>query len=201
VGGARRAVENLLPVTGVTRSSDYFLKTARLGFRRWTIDDLPLALALWGDPDVTRYIGGPFSPKDVTEKLHGEIASMEAHHVQYWPLFLLEGDAHVGCAGLRPYRVHDQIYELGFHLRPAYWGRGLAAEAGQAVIAFAFERLGAEGLFAGHHPEHGASRAVLERLGFRFTHEEVYPPTGLRHPSYLLMRPGSGHRGPASRRP
>src|SRR5437763_1346679 len=90
VGGARRAVENLLPVTGVTRSSDYFLKTARLG---------------------------------------------------------------------------------------------------------------AEGLFAGHHPEHGASRAVLERLGFRFTHEEVYPPTGLRHPSYLLMRPGSGHRGPASRRP
>jgi ribosomal-protein-alanine N-acetyltransferase len=167
---------------------DYFLKTARLGFRRWSLDDLPLALALWGDPDVTRYIGGPFSPEDVNEKLRAEIAAMEAHRVQYWPLFLLENDAHVGCAGLRPYRVTDHMYELGFHLRPAYWGRGLAAEAGRAVIAFAFERLGAGSLFAGHHPDNAVSRKVLESLGFRFTHEEVYPPTGRRHPSYLLTR-------------
>lgn len=176
-------------MSGIRCSNHYFLRTARLGFRRWSIDDLPLALALWGDPEVTRYIGGPFSPEAVAEKLRAEIASMEAHHVQYWPLFLLDNDAHVGCAGLRLYRVHDQIYELGFHLRPAYWGRGLAAEAGQAVIAFASERLGAKGLFAGHHPENAASRKVLERLGFRFTHEEVYPPTGLRHPSYLLTIP------------
>jgi len=28
---------------------------------------------------------------------------------------------------------------MGFHLRPAFWGRGLAEEAGRAIIAFAFE--------------------------------------------------------------
>jgi ribosomal-protein-alanine N-acetyltransferase len=43
----------------------YFLKTSRLGFRQWSIADLPLAMALWGDPEVTRFIGGPFSPDKI----------------------------------------------------------------------------------------------------------------------------------------
>jgi hypothetical protein len=29
---------------------------------------------------------------------------------------------------------------------------------------------------------------MLRRLGFRYTHDELYPPTGLRHPSYVLTR-------------
>lgn len=171
-------------------ANPYFLKTARLGFRHWSRDDLPLAVALWGDPEVTRYIGGPFSPGQIKERLDGEIAAMSAHRIQYWPIFLLTGDdEHVGCGGLRPYRPEDQIYELGIHLRPAYWGRGLAVEAGQAVIRYGFETLGAKGLFAGHHPGNAASRRLIEKLGFQFTHKELYAPTGLQHRSYLLERP------------
>jgi RimJ/RimL family protein N-acetyltransferase len=173
----------------MTRDRDYFMRTARLGFRHWSENDLPLAVTLWGDPEVTKLIGGPFSEDVVKKKLAAEMNSMAHSKVQYWPLFLLDDDEHVGCAGLRPYRPGEQIYELGFHLRPAYWGRGLAEEAGRAIIGFAFERLGAKGLFAGHHPANAASRRVLEKLGFRFTHEEFYPPTGAKHPSYLLMRP------------
>lgn len=170
--------------------NSYFLKTALLGFRPWSRDDLPLAVALWGDPEVTRLIGGPFSPDQIQYRLDREIASMTAHRIQYWPIFLLSSDEHVGCAGLRPYRLQDGIFELGVHLRRAWWGRGLAVEAGQAVIAFAFETLGAKGLFAGHHPANVASRKVIEKLGFHFTHNEFYAPTGLEHPSYLLQRTG-----------
>ncbi len=114
---------------------------------------------------------------------------MNACKVQYWPVFLLETYEHAGCAGLRPYRLDGQIYELGFHLRPEFWGRGLAQEAGRAVISYAFEKLRAEALFAGHDPANSASMRVLIKLGFEFTHEEFYPPTGLKHPSYLLRRP------------
>ena len=166
----------------------YFLTTDRLGFSHWSPEDLPLAEALWGDPRVTSLIGGPFSAEQVERRLSAEIASMKAHNVQYWPVFLLETDQHAGCAGLRPYRLDQQIYELGFHFRPENWGRGLAQEAGQAVIRFAFQQIGAEALFGGHHPANLVSRHVLMRLGFQFTHEEFYPPTGLKHPSYLLTR-------------
>jgi [ribosomal protein S5]-alanine N-acetyltransferase len=169
-------------------SNPYFLTTARLGFRCWSLDDLPLALALWGNRETTRLIGGPFSSQQIEGKLRREIAWMDAHKVQYWPVFLLDTGKHAGCGGLRPYKLGNRIYELGFHFLPAHWGQGLAVEAGHAVINYGFASLGANALFAGHHPANAASRRVLEKLGFTFTHEELYPPTGLMHPSYLLTR-------------
>lgn len=173
---------------GTQPHSAYFLTSERLGLRCWSASDLPLANALWGDPAVTSLLGGPFTPEQVEERLVKEMASMAAHSVQYWPVFLLKGGGHAGCAGLRPYRLEQEIYELGFHLRPEYWGRGLALEAARAVIDFAFETLRARALFAGHHQENGASKHILLKLGFRYTHEEFYPPTGMEHPSYLLTR-------------
>lgn len=164
----------------------FFITSERMGFGRWERDDLPLACALWGDARVTALIGGPFTEAHVAARLEKEIATQAEFGVQYWPTFLLDDGQHVGCAGLRPYRVDERVYELGFHLRPEHWGRGLAKEAARAVIKFAFENLGASALFAGHHPENGASRQLLEKLGFRRTGEEFYEPTGFKHPSYLL---------------
>jgi [ribosomal protein S5]-alanine N-acetyltransferase len=165
---------------------NYFLKSPRLGFGCWSPEDLPLAMELWGDPEVTALIGGSFTPDMVRTRLATEIEQMRKYGMQYWPLFLLPGDQHVGCAGLRPYRMEERVYELGIHLRRAFWRKGLAMEAGSAVIDYAFATLGAEALFAGHHPSNQASRELLLRLGFVRTHDELYPPTGLMNPSYLL---------------
>ncbi len=174
--------------------SSWFLRSDRLGFRRWRDDDLPLALALWGDPQVTRLIDarGKLSAEAVQEILDGNIAFEREHGIQYWPIFLLETGEHVGCCGLRPHDPDRRIHELGVHLRPAFWRRGLAEEACRAVIRFAFGRLSAASLFAGHNPENDASRRLLGKLGFRQTGDEYYAPTGLRHPSYLLERDSSG---------
>jgi len=121
--------------------------------------------------------------------------------VQYWPIFLLDSGEFVGCCGLRPYPSTEPVeivYELGFHLRPQFWGLGLAMEAARAVIAHAFDDLAATSLFAGHHPDNAASARLLGKLGFRYDHHEFYAPTGREHPSYLLlahaMNPSGGDR-------
>jgi RimJ/RimL family protein N-acetyltransferase len=101
---------------------------------------------------------------------------------------LLEDGEHVGCCGIRPYDPSQRIHELGVHIRSGYWGRGLAEEAASATIGYAFEKLGATALFAGHNPNNNASRRLLETLGFQYTHTQHYPPTGLEHPSYILRR-------------
>ena len=89
---------------------------------------------------------------------------------------------------LRPSTVQGggEYIRIGVHLRKACWGHGYASEATRAVMAFAFDTPGARRLFAGHNPANQASRRVLEKLGFRYTHDEYYPPTGLDHPSYIL---------------
>lgn len=167
-------------------SSKYFLQTARLGFRCWTHEDLPLALALWGDPDVTRLVGGLFSREQVQERLDREIANQKRHGIQYWPMFLLSSDEHVGCAGLRPHGEDMQVLEMGYYLRPAWWHMGLAEEAGRGIIGYAFDRLAVKTLIAAHHPQNEPSRRVLEKLGFRRQGTTLYPPTGLMHPEYIL---------------
>jgi [ribosomal protein S5]-alanine N-acetyltransferase len=175
----------------VSGSRAYFLATERLGFGHWNGDDLVLATTLWGDPRVSVWIGGPFTAEQVKARLDREIELLLNCKVQYWPVFLLKDGQLAGCAGLRPYGTGEHVLELGFHFRPEYWGQGLAHEAAQGVIAFAFEALEVEGLFAGHHPENAASERLLRKLGFRYTHQEIYPPTGLLNPSYLLKNPNA----------
>ena len=170
-------------------SSTYVLQTERLGFRKWREEDLDLAIELWGDFEVTKLFDarGAFSKEQVQDRLLREIATEQQFGVQYWPMFLLEDGEHVGACGLRPYDIEKQIFELGFHIRSDRWGKGYATEAARKVIEYAFEDLKLSGLFAGHHPENAASRHLLLKLGFRYTHDEFYEPTGLMHPSYFLQ--------------
>jgi RimJ/RimL family protein N-acetyltransferase len=173
--------------TGGTPDSDqYFLQTERLGFRPWTAADLGLAMGLWGDVNVTKLIGGPFSREQVQARLSLEISNLKTYGVQYWPVFLLSNGEHLGCCGLRPYQLDQGVYEVGVHIRSGYWGNGYAPEAVRAVMEFAFDTLGAKGLFAGHNPANEASRHLVQKLGFHYTHDEYYSPTGLHHPSYML---------------
>lgn len=164
------------------------LQCKRLVFRKWTTVDGPLAWSLWGDPAVTALIGGPFSSEQVAARLRREIECCASSGVQYWPVFERSSGEFVGCCGLRPYRLPERVFELGFHIRQQHAGKGFATEAAQAVIRHAFEELDVSALFAGHHPNNRASANVLRKLAFRYTHHEPYPPTGLEHPSYLLLR-------------
>lgn len=166
----------------------YFLKTDRIGFSQWNAGDLPLAKLLWGNPEVTRYIcaSGSFSCLDIENRLQKELENSQRFGVQYWPIFELTSGELVGCCGLRP--RGEQQYELGFHLRPTFWGQGIAVEAAKAVIIYAFAVLQAESLFAGHNPRNVNSAKVLKKLGFSYMGDEFYEPTGLHHPSYLLQK-------------
>lgn len=167
----------------------YFLRSERVGFRWWSENDLPLARQLWGDLEVTKFFGGPFAEEEIRRRLRVELDRGVAHGFQYWPVYLLDGGHFVGCCGFRPYRLEAGIRELGFHLQPKFWGRGLASEAAAAVVRYAFAVLGAKALSAGHHPGNAASKRVLRKLGFAYSHDEYFPALGMDIPYYLLPRP------------
>src|SRR5262249_46517603 len=54
----------------------FFPTTARLGFRTWSPEDIDLALGLWGDAAVARFIhaSGPPSRAEIEARLAREIA-------------------------------------------------------------------------------------------------------------------------------
>lgn len=167
-----------------------FLESERLEFATWSEEDRPLASALWGDPEVTKWISskGFLSEDEIEARLEQEIKRQQELGVQYWPLFEKESGVFVGSCGLRPYSPDEEIYELGFHLTRDHWGKGYAMEAARAVIRYAFEELQVKALFAGHHPKNEVSRHMLSKLGFEYVRDERYEPTGVMHPSYLLRK-------------
>lgn len=164
------------------------LTTERLYFSVWQDDDSQKAMDLWGDAQVSRFITtrGYMTIEEVGERLKKEILSQQRDNIQYWPLYLKEKDVFIGCCGLRTYDYEKGVLELGVHLKSEFWGKGYAREACTAVIDYAFDELGVSGLFAGHNPHNKASCKMLKQLGFQYTHDEYYEPTGLEHPSYIM---------------
>lgn len=103
---------------------EWFMKTERIGFSKWNDTDLALAIQLWGDSEVTHFIGasGKFTEQEIIERLKTEIQNEKLFYIQYWPIFELSTEEFIGCCGLRPFKSENQSYEIGFHLRKKYWG-------------------------------------------------------------------------------
>lgn len=173
---------------------DFIFKTERLEFSVWSEKDLSDALELWGNPEVTKFIAanGQISKEQIYQRLKKEIETYNNTNVQYWPIYHIETNRNLGCCGLRPYDPKKDIFEMGIHLKEKYWGKGFAQEACSAVIEYAFNNLGVNAIFAGHNPRNTALEQLLKKLGFTYTHDEFYPPTGLHHPSYLLTKKTRG---------
>ena len=170
------------------KAMNYFLTSARLGFRHWAAEDEPLAAILWKSPEVMRHMGGPYDDDGVRSRLALEISRQQTYGFQYWPIFLLETGEFVGCSGLRPFHDQPGFAELGVHIAREFWSARLGEEAARAVIAHAFQTVGVNALVAGHGPHNENSKALLERLGFTYTHEAPWGEHNIMHPFYRLER-------------
>src|SRR5437868_6823764 len=128
---------------GPSQEIDDAPESPRLIFRSWSDADIDLATKLWGNPEVMRYLGGPYTTAQIEQRLRREIDNGRQFGIQYWPIFVKENGVHAGVCGLKPYKPELREFELGFHLLPDFWGRGYASEAAHAAIDFAFKSIGA----------------------------------------------------------
>ena len=77
----------------------------------------------------------------------------------------------VGWGGFKGPPTGGRV-EIGYEIAEARQGRGLATAAARAMVAEAFADPGVAEVVAHTLPEHNASNAVLEKLGFRHDGEE-----------------------------
>lgn len=94
----------------------------------------------------------------------------------YW--FVHPQDATlIGLGGFKG-APDDSAVEIGYALAPSYRGRGLATEAGEAMIGFARADGQVDRVLAHTMPEANASTAVLTRLGFAHRGTVIDPEDG-----------------------
>jgi len=128
---------------------------------------------VWSDPDVWRALrpGTPYAPAGVgEERLAHHLRHWEEHGFGVWALVERESGELAGWAGpSHPTFVPELAteVEVGWTLRRAFWGRGLATEAAREAIKEAFEYLDRDELISLIHPSNERSVAVARRLGMR----------------------------------
>lgn len=78
--------------------------------------------------------------------------------------FEIGGNA-VGAIGIYP-DTNTKDAELGYWLGEQYWGRGMATEAVNAIVEYAFKTLPISRIHASVFEHNKASMRVLEKCGF-----------------------------------
>ena len=155
------------------------LESARLRLRRFTAADLDLLVELDSDPEVMRWISyGVPTPRERYEHeiLPRWFAQYQATPLLgYWAAESRDDGAFVGWFHLRPDRIDDGEQELGYRLRRAAWGLGLATEGSVALLDHGFRRVGTDRISARTLAGNHASQRVMQKCGLRYERDFVYP--------------------------
>jgi len=155
-------------MAGMAAPTEYILETQRLWLRKFCHRDLNDFARLVGDPQVMRFIGPCLTSLDDAAKyLEEPLADYRRHGFGRWAVVLKDSQLLIGFSGLKRLQELDGV-DLGFGLMPEYWGRGLATEAGQAIMAYGFDTLELNRIMGLVDPPNARSIRVLEKLHFTF---------------------------------
>jgi RimJ/RimL family protein N-acetyltransferase len=169
------------------------IETSRLRLRRLRPSDEPDLIALDSDADVMRYVGSPpgVKPPDETAARVRQRIGADHGTIGFWRVERRSDGLFYGLAAL--IRMPDgEDIELAYRLARTAWGQGIAAEAGAALVDYAFGTLGLPRVVAVTYPENRASQRVLEKIGFRREGERDY--RGVRAAYYVLEPSRGGDR-------
>lgn len=172
------------------------LETERLFLREWVPDDWKRYKPLATDPRVLRYVGrGEPSPDErIKAFVEGGIELAKKRGWILWPVIHRDDAELIGFCGFAD--GFPPAVEIGWRLKPEYWGQGLATEIAGAVMEYGWRRFQFDRLIAVIQPANQASIRVAEKLGM--TLETTFTHQGIEVLRYAKANPRMASPGVAS---
>lgn len=144
--------------------------TERLVLGRSVPEEAEAISAYRSDPDVRIHQGWDRTDPDGIRTEIEEMAGRAPGEPGGWVQFSVherEGGRLVGDIGLCRADGEPGVIKVGYTVAPAFQGRGYATEAMGALVAYAFDVLGAEVVRAYASAENAPSIRVAEKVGMR----------------------------------
>jgi [ribosomal protein S5]-alanine N-acetyltransferase len=165
--------------------AEFWLTTERLGLRRFTAGDLDWLVELYGDPEVTRYLGGTKDRARTEELLNTRILHYYDDHPELgiWMTVERASGRRVGFHLLNHIQG-ESLIQVGFALVKSAWGRGIGTEMASAVLRHGFVDLSLPSIAGMASLENHASQHVLQKIGLHRRGERAFP-----HPAYASEGP------------
>ena len=148
------------------------LETKRLALRAPTLADAKTVAMLANDRRIAENSARIPFPYQVADA-ESFIATANKGGGEFAFVITLHDETVIGVIALTRQEPSQEL-ELCMWLGVAYWGKGYATEALQAVIDYAFTELGHDALQAGTRVTNPTSRRALEKCGFQWTGVGLY---------------------------
>jgi ribosomal-protein-alanine N-acetyltransferase len=152
--------------------ADARIETPRLVLRPFERRDVDAFCEIAGQEEVLKFL--PSTDRMSRDELEGVfgwvVNCYETNTVAKISKFTLavilrQAGELVGWCGLGPLEYDESEIELYFVISHERWGIGLATEAAQALLEYAFDTLGLRRVVAVAAPENRASVRVLQKIG------------------------------------
>jgi RimJ/RimL family protein N-acetyltransferase len=144
-------------------------ETERTILRPWRVEEADRFFDMHRRMEVARWIGGR-PMVDRTQAIATIERMLERATVEprfgAWAVIERATGAPAGSVLLKPLPNGTGEIEIGWHLHPDSWGRGLATEAGGALLEYGFA-LGLTEIWAVTHLDNARSARVCDKLGMQ----------------------------------
>lgn len=148
--------------------------TPRLRASRLLDEDLPDLVELHLDNEVSRFLGGVRTPAATADYLAVNLRHWADHGLGLWVLRTNDG-TFMGRAGLRYVDLEGvRELEIAYTLVRSAWGRGLASEIAQALVAIWEARCPEQSLVGIVMKGNVASERVLLKAGLLYERDAVF---------------------------
>lgn len=140
------------------------IDTERLHLRELQEKDAEQIFFLRSDPGILKYID--IQPATTVDDALAFIKKILDNAATYWCISLKGTDELIGTICIWNINAEHFRAEIGFAMHPAHQGRGLMAEAIEAVCNYAFTKMQLHSLEGRVHSENIASMKTMEKNGF-----------------------------------
>jgi ribosomal-protein-alanine N-acetyltransferase len=145
--------------------------------------DVELAVELWTDPEVVRFICDLPTEAEIRQEMPDAIKRGGNGCIGVWCIADRKTGEKLGSAYLLPMPTHgddvdysllvmgqmpDADIEIGYFLKPSAWRQGYATEVCKRMLQFAFQEALLNEIVASVDANNLASQNVLEKSGFLF---------------------------------
>ena len=162
------------------------IKTDKLLLRQFTSDDIDNVFAGLSHPDVIKYYGVSYHSVQSTKLQMKFFSDLEKNETGiWWAVCSLDNKVFYGASGLNSLIKQHKKAEIGFWLLPAFWGKGIMAEAIPLICSYGFECLGLHRIEGIVETENSNSKKVLSKLEFQ--HEGTMKECEIKNGKFISL--------------
>ncbi len=151
-------------------------QTERLIIREFQVFDIEALAQILAKPEVMQFSAtGVLSTKQTAVKIQSFLDSYQKNGYGKWAVIHRQSKRLIGYCGIAVEEIEGKLEnELGYRLDSDFWGRGLATEAANACLKYAFDKLNLDRVLGIVETENQASIRVLEKIGMEFMKKSTW---------------------------